>query len=115
MAYLQRMHQSLVSALAVVTVASAAMLGAAPAQADEKSENAYINALRNVGIIPKFYATADQALASGMGLCRTMDTGVDQLSVVDVVMASDGLPEDAASFVVGTATIAFCPWNSMNR
>lgn len=108
------MHRSLFGGLAALTVASAALLGAAPAEADPKTEGAYLNALTNAGIIPEFY-TASTALASAKSLCHIMDTGVSQLSVVDNVMASDSVPEDVASFVVGTATVAFCPWNSMNR
>lgn len=107
------MHRSLFGGLSALTVASAALLGAAPAGADPATERAYLNALSNAGIIPEFY-TAAAALSSATTLCRTMDTGVDQLSVVDNVIASDGVPEDVASFVVGTATVAFCPWHSMN-
>ena len=114
MTYLRVMHRSLFGGVAALTVASAALLGAAPAKADPKTERAYLNALTNAGIIPEFY-TAPAALTSAQNLCRTMDTGVSQLSVVDTVMASDAVPEDVASFVVGTATVAFCPWHSMNN
>lgn len=109
MTYLRVMHRSLLA----LTVASLSLLGAAPAAADPTTERAYLNALGNAGIIPEFY-TAAAALASATSLCKTMDTGVDQLSVVDNVMAADSVPEDVAAFVVGTATIAFCPWHSMN-
>ncbi len=114
MTYLRVMHRSLFSGLTALTVASAALLGAAPVGADPKTEGAYLNALTNAGIIPQFYTNA-AALASAQRLCHTMDTDVSQLSVVDNVMASDSVPEDVASFVVGTATVAFCPWNSMSR
>lgn len=114
MAYLRVMHRSLLGGLAALTVASAALLGAAPAGADPAAEGAYLRALANAGLIPEFYTTAT-ALTSAQSLCATMDSGVDQLSVVDNVMADDAVPEDVASFVVGTATVAFCPWNSMNR
>jgi hypothetical protein len=107
------MRRSLFGGLAALTVASASLLGAAPAGADQTAQRAYLSALRNAGIIPEFY-TADTALTSAQTLCRTMDTGIDQLSVVDNVMATDAVPEDVASFVVGTATVAFCPWHSMN-
>lgn len=108
------MHSSLFGGLVAATMVSAALLGAAPAGADPAAERAYLGALRNAGVIPKFY-TADAALASAESLCRTMDYGSDQLSVVDDVIAADTVPENVASFVVGTATVAFCPWNSMNR
>lgn len=108
------MHRSLFGGLTALTAASVALLGAAPAGADPKTERAYLNALTNAGVIPEFY-TAPAALTSAHNLCRTMDTGVSQLSVVDTVMASDAVPEDVASFVVGTATVAFCPWHSMNN
>ena len=114
MAYLRGMHRSLFGGLAALTVASAALLGAAPAGADPAAERAYLNALSKAGIIPEFY-TADAAVASAQSLCRTMDTGVDQYSVVDNVIAADAVPEGVATFVVGTATVAFCPWNSMSR
>lgn len=114
MAYLRVMHRSLAGGLIALTVASAALLGAAPAGADPKTESAYLNALTKAGIIPEFY-TAAGALTSAKSLCHIMDTGVSQLAVVDNVMASDAVPEDVASFVVGTATVAFCPWNSMSR
>lgn len=114
MTYLRVMHRSLFGGLTALTVASAALLGAAPAGADPKTERAYLNALTNAGIIPEFY-TAPEALTSAQRLCRIMDTGVSQLSVVDNVMASDSVPEDVASFVVGTATVAFCPQHSMNN
>jgi hypothetical protein len=108
------MHRSLSGGLTALTVASAALLGAAPAGADPAVERAYLVALRNVGIIPKFY-TPDAALSSAESLCLTMDYGSDQLSVVDNVIADDRVPENVATFVVGTATVAFCPWNSRNR
>lgn len=113
MTYLRIMHRSLFGGLTALAVASAALLGAAPASADPSAERAYLNALGNAGLIPEFY-TAAAALTSATNLCRTMDTGVDQLAVVDTVMATDGVPEDVASFVVGTATVAFCPWHSMS-
>ena len=114
MAYLRGMHRSLFGGLAALTVASAALLGAAPAGADPAAERAYLNALTNAGLIPQYY-TAATALTSARSLCRTMDTGVDQLSVVDNVIAADAVPEGVATFVVGTATMAFCPWHSMNN
>jgi len=114
------MRSSLFGGLAALAVSSAALLGAAPAGADpnpagadSKNDRAYLNALTTAGLIPQFYSEAT-ALKSAANLCRTMDTGVDQLSVVDTVMATDSVPEDVASFVVGTATIAFCPRHSMN-
>ncbi|MGN7780256.1 DUF732 domain-containing protein [Mycolicibacterium sp. 22603] len=99
--------------LAISVAGAAALLGAPAAGADDNTERAYLNALHNAGIIPGFY-TADGALASGHKLCTTMDGGVDQLDVVDVVINADKVPENVATFMVGTATIAFCPWNSMN-
>ena len=107
------MRSSLFGGLTALAVSSAALLGAAPAGAEPNNERAYLNALTVAGLIPKFY-TETTALASATNLCRTMDTGVDQLSVVDTVMAADSVPEDVASFVVGTATVAFCPEHSMN-
>jgi hypothetical protein len=94
------------------STAAVALLAAPAAQADEASERAYLNALRNAGIVPGFY-TPEAALVSAQKLCATMDDGVDQLDVVDVVIDGDGVPENVATFVVGTATVAFCPWNSM--
>ncbi|WP_304115930.1 DUF732 domain-containing protein [Mycolicibacterium bacteremicum] len=99
--------------LASCVVGAAALLGAPAAAADERTETAYLNALRTAGIVPGFY-TPGAAIASAQKLCATMDGGVDQLDVVDVVIDGDRVPEDVATFVVGTATIAFCPWNSMN-
>ncbi|GAA2546049.1 DUF732 domain-containing protein [Mycolicibacterium diernhoferi] len=107
------MRSSLFGGLTALAVTSAALLGAAPAGADPNNERAYLNALTVAGLIPKFYTEAT-ALESATNLCRTMDTGVDQLSVVDDVMATDSVPEDVASFVVGTATVAFCPEHSMS-
>ncbi len=114
------MRSSVFGGLTALAVSSAALLGAAPAGADPgpagadpNSERAYVNALTVAGLIPKFY-TETTALESAGNLCATMDTGVDQLSVVDTVMATDSVPEDVASFVVGTATIAFCPEHSMS-
>ena len=100
-------------ALAVSAAGAAALLGSPAAAADENTERAYLNALHNAGIIPGFYTPAT-ALASGHKLCATMDGGVDQLNVVDVVINADKVPENVATFMVGTATIAFCPWNSMS-
>ncbi len=114
MTYVRVMHRSLFGGLTALTMASAALFGASPAGADPQTERAYVNALTNAGIIPEFY-TAPAALASAQSLCRIMGTGVSQLAVVDNVMASDSVPEDVASFVVGTATVAFCPWHSMNN
>ena len=108
------MRSSPFRGVVAVSVAAAAALFVAPsAHADENTETAYLNALRNAGIVPDFYSP-DAALASAQQLCATMDRGVDQLDVVDVVIDGDGVPENVATFVVGTATIAFCPWNSMN-
>lgn len=114
MTYLRVMHRSLSGGLAALTVASAALLVATPAGADPAAEGAYLDALRNAGVIPTFY-TPDAALSSAESLCRIMDDGTDQLAVVDDVVADDAVPEGVATFVVGTATVAFCPWNSMNR
>lgn len=98
----------------LTSAVAAALLLAPVAHADETNQNAYLNALRNAGIVPDFYTPA-AALASAQKLCATMDGGVDQYDVVDVVIGADKVPENVATFVVGTATIAFCPWNSMNR
>jgi Protein of unknown function (DUF732) len=114
MPYLLVMHRSLSGGLAVLTLASAAFLGAAQAGADPAAETAYLGALRTAGVIPKFY-TPEKALTSAESLCLIMDYGSDQLSVVDNVIADDRVPENVATFVVGTATVAFCPWNSRNR
>lgn len=97
-----------------IAVAAATLVGAPAAHAEETNQRAYLDALRNAGIVPDFYSP-DAALASARKLCTTMDGGVDQYNVVDVVIAADGVPENVATFVVGTATIAFCPWNSMAR
>ena len=114
------MRSALFGGLTALAVSSAALLGAAPAGADPgpaggdpNSARAYVNTLTVAGLIPKFYSEA-AALQSATNLCATMDSGVDQLSVVDTVMATDSVPEDVASFVVGTATIAFCPEHSMS-
>ncbi|MGW0157695.1 DUF732 domain-containing protein [Mycobacterium sp. NPDC003323] len=96
-----------------VSAAALALVGAPSAPADEVNERAYLDALRTAGIVPEFYTPA-AALTSAQKLCTAMDGGIDQLDVVDVVIGSDRVPENVATFVVGTATVAFCPWNSMN-
>lgn len=105
--------RSSVSVVALA-MAGAALFGAPAAYADETNQGAYLDALRNAGIIPGYY-TSGTALTSAQQLCATMDSGVDQYHVVDAVIAADGVPENVAAFVVGTATVAFCPWNSMNN
>lgn len=85
-----------------VMIASAALLTAAPATADEQT---YLEVLDMMGI-----PVADPAAAVDMGLgaCAGLDQGQSVHTVADVIGTANGLGPEQSGMVIGASVAAFC-------
>ena len=96
------MRTSYRATLVGALLSAVALMGAAPAAADDES---YLDTLEIVGVPVDDPAAA---IAMGRNACALLDQGVDVATVASRLMTDNALSADQAGFTVGVAVAAYC-------
>ncbi|OBB94847.1 DUF732 domain-containing protein [Mycobacterium sp. 852002-40037_SCH5390672] len=92
----------------LVTVAAClALLAAPPAAHADTTDQKFLAALEEQGIIDQ--SSAGHAIESAHYVCARLDTGETPMAVMQDVLASSSLPEFHTGFFVAQSIYSYCP------
>ncbi|MEE2855538.1 MAG: DUF732 domain-containing protein [Actinomycetota bacterium] len=86
---------------------SVALLAAAPVAHADTTDQRFLAALEEQGIIDQ--SSAGHAIEAAQYVCARLDAGDTPLQVMHEVLASSGLPEFHTGFFVAQSIYSYCP------
>jgi hypothetical protein len=93
--------------LAAFGAASVAVLAGAPIANADTTDQKFLAALEEQGIIDQ--ASAGHAIEAAHYVCARLDAGDTPLQVMQEVLASSSLPEFHTGFFVAQSIYSYCP------
>ncbi|MEB4211530.1 DUF732 domain-containing protein [Mycobacterium sp. 94-17] len=97
----------MVARLLVTAAASAAVLAAAPIARADTTDQKFLAALAEQGIVDQ--ASAAHAIEAAHFVCARLDTGETPMAVMQDVLSSSNLPEFHTGFFVAQSIYSYCP------
>jgi hypothetical protein len=93
--------------LVTLGAASVVLLAAAPIAYADTTDQKFLAALEEQGIIDQ--ASAGHAIEAAHYVCARLDTGETPIEVMQDVLASSSLPEFHTGFFVAQSIYSYCP------